>query len=252
MRDVSRSDEVVAGVGAEVAPRGPGQPRRGRRRRCRARRGRPRRTTRRVPGERAARSPAATSGGHAAATCAAGSRSRIPVDDFVRDADHGLAVDDLRIDVSRRREHEARDRELLGKPLRAAERVDGLDGRRALDDDALDVGVGQRREDRPDVTKVVVGDVRLGPLEIGMRRIDVLRRVEQMAADVLGIDDVRRLDDRRQRHPPVGDVEGVVRADAPRGLHDDADDAEVATVVLRDCGREFGREEPPRERRQQA
>ena len=50
---------------------------------------------------------------------------------------------------------------------------------------------------------------------------------------MVGIDDVRRLDDGRQRNPPVGDVQRVVGADARAHAHDHADDAEIAAVVGR-------------------
>ena len=84
-----------------------------------------------------------------------------------------------------------------------------------------------------------------------MRRVDVLRGVDDVPAGVSRIDDVGRLDHRRQRDPPVGDVERVVGADAARRPQEHADDAEVAAVVGRCLFGQRRRKQPPCERREQ-
>ncbi len=66
---------------------------------------------------------------------------------------------------------------------------------------------------------------------VGVAGLDVARDVDQVPADLLRVDHVRRLDDGRQRHPPVGDVQVVVGADAPGRPEQEADDAEVAEPV---------------------
>ena len=84
-----------------------------------------------------------------------------------------------------------------------------------------------------------------------MPRVDVLGDVEQVPPDTLRIDHVRGLHHRRQRDAPVGDVQVVVRADAPVDAEQQANDAEVAAVVGRRLHGELGREHAARHRRRQ-
>ena len=153
--------------------------------------------------------------------------------DALGDADHRLAADDLGIHVRRRRERETRHGEHLRQVLRASEQVHRLRDPRALHDGREHVLRMQLREDPLHVAEVLALDLVRGPREVGVERIEVLRRIDEMPADVVGVDDVRRLHHGRQRHAPVGDVEVVVRADAPAEPKQQADDAEVAAVV---CG----------------
>ena len=114
--------------------------------------------------------------------CSAGSRSRIPGTTVFGDADHGLAADDLRVDVRGRREREPRHREHLGQPLRAADEVHRLGHARPLHDLRDDLVVAQVGEDRARVAHVLPLELLRRALVVGVARVDVLRDVEQVAA----------------------------------------------------------------------
>ena len=169
-------------------------------------------------------------------------RSSRPVDEPLGDAEDGLPVDELRVHVRRRGDGQTRRREDVLVAARA-EHVDRLGDPRAGDLRREHVLLAQRREQRLDVLDVGAPDVGRRALELGAVRVDVLRRVDERAADALGVDDVRRLDDGRQRDPAVGDVHRVVRADALAHAHHQADDAEVAQRVGPDGELQLGREQ---------
>ena len=119
----------------------------------------------------------------------------------------------------------------------------------ALDDAIANLFVPEVGEDALDVTEVLGLDLCRGPVEVLVPRVDVLRGVEERPANVVGIDDVRRLDDRRQRHAPVGDVQVVVGADAAVDAQQQADDAEITAMIVRQARSDVVRQQPPRHRR---
>ena len=155
---------------------------------------------------------------------------------------HRLPADDLRVDVGGRREREARNGEHVGQIPRAADGMHRLGDACALDDRGEDVLIAQV-EDRLRCATNSRSISSAGRSWSRRRGIDVLRHVDEMAADLVRIDDVRRLDDGRQRNPAVGDVQVVVRADAPPRPQQEADDAEVAAVVGRRHRKELRRQQ---------
>ena len=103
-----------------------------------------------------------------------------------------------------------------GPAWRDADRVDRLGDAGARDLGRDHVLLAERGEHRLQVAEELAPDVRGGLLQLGRVRVDVLRQVDEVALGGRRVHHVGGLDDARERHPPVGDVERVVRADAVR------------------------------------